>query len=222
MDVSHVAPGLEAAAAVREPIRKRLMEFAARHQSPFTRDDAAAALGVPRSTVAFHLERLAEVGLLDVRSERVNGKTGPGAGRPSKIYSRSPAEFGFSIPNREYDLMGDLLASTLEALPNTDGIRQALGEVSHRAGAAAGAAAGSFEQVLDRLGCEPVGDAAMSEGMGFANCPFGKLAAGHSDLVCAANHAYLVGAAEATGLPPGTVTLTPAKLGCCITIRVAN
>jgi predicted ArsR family transcriptional regulator len=222
MEVSQVAPGLEAAAAVREPLRKRLMEYAARHQSPFTRDDAAAALGAPRSTVAFHLERLAEVGLLDVRSERVNGKTGPGAGRPSKVYSRSPAEFGFSIPNREYDLMGDLLASTLEALPNTERVRDALGEVAYQAGLAAGEAAESFDAVLDRLGCEPVGDAALSEGMGFANCPFGKLAAGHSELVCSANHAYLAGAAEATGLPPEAVTLTPAKMGCCITIRRAN
>ena len=49
-----------------------------------TRDEAADALGVARSVAAFHLDKLAEAGLVEVRFERPTGRTGPGAGRPGE------------------------------------------------------------------------------------------------------------------------------------------
>jgi predicted ArsR family transcriptional regulator len=110
------------------------------------RDEAAAALDQSRSVVAFHLDKLVQAGLLDVRFERTSGRTGPGAGRPSKLYGRSGREINVSLPPRQYDLAGSVLADAVigadaEKIP----VRQALADVARRAGrdAAVGAPAGS-------------------------------------------------------------------------------
>src|SRR4051794_14547108 len=78
-----------AVAALAEPTRRRLYEYVVRRPHPVSRDDVAGALGVPRPTAAFHLDRLVSDGLLDVHYERRTGRTGPGAGRPAKLYRRS-------------------------------------------------------------------------------------------------------------------------------------
>src|SRR5918911_1365062 len=92
-----------ALAAAADPTRRALLSLVSRSPTPVGRDAAAAALGIPRATAAFHLDRLVEAGLLDSRFLRVNGRAGPGAGRPAKLYSRTGAEVGVSIPERHYD-----------------------------------------------------------------------------------------------------------------------
>jgi 3-phenylpropionate/trans-cinnamate dioxygenase ferredoxin reductase subunit len=77
------------------------------------------ALGIPRSVAAFHLDKLAEVGVVDVRFERAGGRTGPGAGRPSKLYRPAQEEVVASVPDRHYDLAGSLLASAVADSANT-------------------------------------------------------------------------------------------------------
>src|ERR1700741_2219252 len=74
-----------------------------------SRDDAADALDLARSVAAFHLDKLVDAGLADVRFERLTGRSGPGAGRPAKLYRRSAKEVGVSLPERRYDLAGELL-----------------------------------------------------------------------------------------------------------------
>ncbi len=76
-------------------------------------------MDVPRSTAAFHLDRLADEGLLDVVYERRTGRSGPGAGRPSKLYRRSDREVSVSLPDRRYGLAGQLLAAALEEAEGT-------------------------------------------------------------------------------------------------------
>ncbi|MDQ4085067.1 MAG: transcriptional regulator, partial [Actinomycetota bacterium] len=91
-----------------------LYEHVVRQAEPVSRDAAAAAAGVPRSTAAFHLDRLAEQGLLEVVYERRTGRSGPGAGRPAKLYRRSARAVAVSLPGRRYDLAGELLAGALD------------------------------------------------------------------------------------------------------------
>src|ERR671929_1773087 len=93
------AARIAALAALAEPTRRRLYEHVARQPEPVSRDDAAQALGIPRATVAFHLDRLVDDGLLDVHYERRTGRVGPGAGRPSKLYRRSGAAVAVSLPD---------------------------------------------------------------------------------------------------------------------------
>src|ERR671932_509869 len=85
---------LTAVAALAEPTRRRLYDHVVRQPDPVGRDEAAAAVGVPRATAAFHLDRLADDGLLDVVRQRRTGRSGPGAGHPAKLYRRGRAAAG--------------------------------------------------------------------------------------------------------------------------------
>jgi predicted ArsR family transcriptional regulator len=57
---------------------------------PVGRDAVAARVGVGRTLAAFHLDKLAAAGLLTISFARPPGRTGPGAGRPAKLYRRAP------------------------------------------------------------------------------------------------------------------------------------
>src|SRR5262245_29925033 len=100
-------------AALDQPLRRDLYRFLAAAEGWTSRDEAAIALGVPRSVAAFHLDKLAEAGVVEVRFERTSGRRGPGAGRPSKLYRPSPDELTASVPERRYDLAGALLATAV-------------------------------------------------------------------------------------------------------------
>ena len=57
---------VSAVASLDEPTRRRIYDHVGAQGAPVSRDDVAVALDVPRRTVAFHLDRLAELGLLAV------------------------------------------------------------------------------------------------------------------------------------------------------------
>src|SRR3954447_11249276 len=97
-------------AALAEPIRRALYRFVVAQPGPVNRDEAAAGSGVARHVAKFHLDKLVEDGLLEVTYARPAGRGGPGAGRPAKLYRRSPLELAVSLPPREYELAGRLLA----------------------------------------------------------------------------------------------------------------
>src|SRR3954464_11082866 len=87
-----------AVAALAEPTRRRLYDFVVRSPQPVSRDDVAGATGVPRPTTAFHLDRLVTAGLLDVHYKGLSGRTGPGAGRPAKLYRRAERASSAPLP----------------------------------------------------------------------------------------------------------------------------
>ena len=80
------------------------------------RDEAAGAVGVSAALAAFHLDRLVETGLLVPEYRRLSGRTGPGAGRPAKLYRRAPREVSVSLPERRYETAARLFAETMEGL----------------------------------------------------------------------------------------------------------
>jgi predicted ArsR family transcriptional regulator len=89
---------------------------------PVSADDAAAALGVHRSVARSRLERLLRAGLLESSFSRLNGRAGPGAGRPAKLYSVAPEAQALEFPPRHFPA---LVARLLDELP-TDGREEAL------------------------------------------------------------------------------------------------
>src|SRR3954466_15657930 len=113
------AAQVSAVAALAEPTRRLLYDHVVGQDGPVSRDEAARATGVPRATVAFHLDRLVDEGLLDVVFERRTGRTGPGAGRPAKLYRRSGCSVSVSLPERRYDLAGELLAASVAEAERT-------------------------------------------------------------------------------------------------------
>jgi predicted ArsR family transcriptional regulator len=113
-------------AALDQPLRRDLYRLLADRDGWVTRDEAAEALGVARSVAAFHLDKLADAGAVEITFERTTGRTGPGAGRPAKLYRRGTAELSVSVPDRRYDLAGSLLATAIAESERTGRSRRRL------------------------------------------------------------------------------------------------
>src|SRR5215469_17756048 len=106
---------LTADSSLGAPVRARLYLIVSASPEPTGRDEAATAAGIGRPLAAYHLDKLVELGLLTASYQRPAGRTGPGAGRPAKVYVRSGREFAVSVPPREYELAARLLAAAVDA-----------------------------------------------------------------------------------------------------------
>ena len=219
-------------AALDQPIRRELYELLRASDGWTSRDEAAAALGIPRSVAAFHLDKLAEVGVVQTHFERRTGRQGPGAGRPSKLYRPADGELAASVPARHYDLAGSLLAAAIDestrlGVPVAECVRRAARTagrlIGEEAADAVDAARGAVErrqavmEVLARHGYEPT--LVKRREIALANCPFHRLAEAHRDLVCGMNLDFLAGLLEGIGSTVDlTARLEPSPGFCCVRI----
>jgi predicted ArsR family transcriptional regulator len=199
-----------------DPVRRAVFDLVSGSQTPVSRDEAAEALDLTRRAAAFHLDRLAEQGLVAVEFRRLTGRTGPGAGRPSKLYRRAADEVAVTIPERHYDLAGELLAAAVEESTRSgEPARDALMRLAADAGRDLGMEAGTLEALLKDTGYAPRPDG--QGGIVLANCPFHRLAQRHTDIVCHLNLELVRAAAEAVD-DPHTVVLDPGAGRCCVHI----
>jgi predicted ArsR family transcriptional regulator len=216
----HLPERVAAVSALSDPARRAVYEFVNRSTEAVGRDATAAAVNLPRSTVTFHLERLAAVGLVEVEFRRLSGRTGPGSGRPAKLYRRAGGEVSVSLPARRYDLAGDLLAGAIEHNLETGmPVREALHDVAGAAGRLRGAEFDSLLVALEENGFEPVAEGA---DVVLGNCPFHRLAQRHTDLVCELNYDLVRGLAEGSGDTDHAVRSDPGAGRCCIRIHDAG
>ncbi|MFD5541988.1 helix-turn-helix transcriptional regulator [Streptomyces sp. NPDC127079] len=191
-----------------DPVRRRLYRHVAATPGAVGRDAAAEAVGVTRSLAAFHLDKLVEAGLLDVSFQRLSGRTGPGAGRPAKVYRRAEGEHSVSVPPRSYDAAGRLLAEVVE----NAGLDRELQAAAKAAGAAdPDAGADDLVEVLRDRGYQPFWD---GETLRLHNCPVHALAGEFPALVCGMNLALLEGLAAEQWSP----TMDPCPGGCCVSL----
>ncbi len=222
VDASKEVPDADvsAVAALDEPTRRRLYEHVVRQPGPVGRDEAAEALGLARQTAAFHLDRLAAESLLDVVYERRSGRTGPGAGRPAKLYRRSARQVAVTLPERRYELAGRLLAQAVEASAATgEPVRDALHRKAEELGSQLGAqAAADLVDLLERHGFEPRHE---DEAIVLVNCPFHALAREHTETVCGMNLHLLRGVLRGLGETGFEACLAPQAGRCCVTLRPA-
>jgi predicted ArsR family transcriptional regulator len=212
------ARSVAAVAALAEPTRRRVYDHVVRQEWPVSRDDAAAALALPRATAAFHLDRLVADGLLDACFERRTGRTGPGAGRPAKVYQRGASAVTVSLPERRYDLAGELLADALaeaagSGAPPVQVLDRGARQRGRELGSQAGAGRGAALRLLEEYGYEPRPD---GDAIGLANCPFHALAGRQPDLVCGMNLRLLEGVLDGVGERGLTARLCPPDGGCCV------
>ena len=219
-------------AALAQPLRRDLYALLVERDDWVSRDDAAEALDVPRSVAAFHLDKLVEAGLVDVRFERPPGRGGPGAGRPAKRYRRSTREVTVSLPDRHYDLAGALLADAIsDATASGRPAQIALADAASRTGRDMGRAvraelvttsspeAGRAAAVtaLERLGYEPH---QRGNDIVLVNCPFHRLAQRHRPLICGMNLDLLTGLIEGVGAEGHlSAGLEPAEGLCCVRLE---
>ncbi|MFI9786366.1 helix-turn-helix transcriptional regulator [Kitasatospora sp. NPDC051984] len=192
--------------ALGDPVRRRLYRLVAAAPEEVGRDAAAEAAGISRSLAAFHLDKLVEAGLLVVSYRRLSGRTGPGAGRPAKLYRRVEGEFAVSVPPRSYDTAGRLLAETVERA----GLERELQAAAKAEGVAAATGA-DLEGVLRARGYAPFWD---GEVLRLRNCPFHALAQEFPGLVCGMNLALLDGLAGEEWTP----AMETCAGGCCVAL----
>ncbi|MGY2704112.1 helix-turn-helix transcriptional regulator [Nocardioides sp. HB32] len=218
MDLSRAA----SVGALADPTRRSLYEYVATRHAPVGREEAAAALELPLHTVKFHLDKLVGAGLLATEFRRLGDRTGPGAGRTSKLYRRAEGEVSVSLPDRRYDLVGHILASGVERASAGTSLDEAIDAAAGETGRDLGAEAApgdvaAFAQLLAAQGFEPrvEGDTVL-----LANCPFDTLAKSHTALVCGLNRAFVQGVADGIGCGV-TACLEPEPGQCCVKARVS-
>ncbi|WP_428949992.1 helix-turn-helix transcriptional regulator [Streptomyces sp. cg35] len=224
---------IDAIAALHDPVRRRLYEYVAAQGREVGRNEAAEAAGVTRTLAAHHLDKLTEAGLLESGSRRLTGRSGPGAGRPAKVYTRVRTERAVSLPARDYRTAAELLAEAAEEA----GLDAGLCAAARRRGEAlrgSAAPCADLEQAMKILaarGYEPhAEDAENSQGEGepgeaarvirMRNCPFHAVAERFPPLVCGMNLALLEGLLGAGG-PVGTrMDARPGE--CCVVIEASK
>lgn len=201
---------LEAIASLAEPVRQNLYQFVASSSDPVGRDEAAEGVGVSRQVAAYHLDRLAEDGLLNVEFRRLSGRDGPGAGRPSKLYLRSDRSYHVSVPARRYDLAAQIL---LKAVRTADINDSDLMEVARSTGRGMGAS--GLEDALEATGYEPVDEEGETR---FRNCPFHALRDQDRETTCGLNLALVEGIVEGAGSGL-KAKLVPSDEYCCVRLQ---
>jgi predicted ArsR family transcriptional regulator len=221
MSLSPGGPDLAPLSSLDDPVRRRLYEIVTSQPGPVSRDEAASAAGIGRALAVYHLDKLVESGLLTASYQRPPGRSGPGAGRPAKLYARSDREFAVTVPPREYELAARLLAQAVEADPS-DRSRAALAEAARRLGTELGGAfrSGAAERdvtgVLTQHGYEPCHG---TDGViRLRNCPFHQLTEQHRELVCGMNLALVEGLVAGLGADGRRPALDPRPGHCCVAI----
>jgi predicted ArsR family transcriptional regulator len=218
---------VDAVALLGEPVRRRLYDYVAAQTESVSREQAAKAVGIKRPLAAFHLDKLAEEGLLEVEFRRLSDRRGPGAGRPAKLYRRSSREVSVSLPHREYELAARVFAEALSTEDSPAPVRDAAGslgkEMADKARERAGRHKGAknltrtAEEVLRDYGYEPFHD---EEGnIRLRNCPFHLLSQQYTQLVCGMNLDIMQAMLRELGLERLEAELEPQPGMCCVAFR---
>lgn len=226
MSLTRNEADLASVSRLEDPVRGRLYTFVCGCSEPVGRDEAAAAAGIGRALAVYHLDKLVEAGLLTAGYRRPPGRSGPGAGRPAKVYSRSGSEFTVTVPAREYELAASLLVQAVAA--DHSGLTQAalqdaarqlgtdLGQQRRADGAQGDALRLDVESALSQYGFEPWHD---EEGtVRMRNCPFRRLAELRPEMVCHMNLALIQGLVMGLGADGLYPALDPNPGHCCVTI----
>jgi predicted ArsR family transcriptional regulator len=212
-------------AALAEPLRRRLYDVVARADDYVSREHAAKQAGVAVHTAKFHLDKLVEEGLLEVEYRKLTGRTGPGSGRPAKVYRRSDRELSVSLPARQYDLLSRILATAVAAATESgEPVNRVAAAVARAEGSRFGASHSSrarsdlarLSEALAAGGYEPQ---EVEGTLQLRNCPFHRVAQEQTELVCGLNLEYVAGVCDGLGCAGVQPELDPSPERCCVTAR---
>ncbi|HET8717869.1 MAG TPA: helix-turn-helix domain-containing protein [Nocardioidaceae bacterium] len=222
----HLAAVASGIGALADPARRALYGYVASAREPVSREQAATGCDLPVHSARFHLDRLVDEGLLEVEYKRLTGRTGPGAGRPAKLYRRAEREVSLSLPARHYEVVGRVLAAAADrTLQTGTPLAESLTGCARAAGGQLGAdlvgdlpgdGAARVEVALEACGYEPHPDGAE---LALANCPFDALAREHTSLVCGLNLDLLGGLLDVLEVGDREAVLAPRPGLCCVRVR---
>lgn len=196
-------PRLELLKALGDNTRYAIYLELARAPKPLATAEVADTLGLHPNTVRPHLERMRDVGLLEVSVDAQGA-----VGRPQHRYSLAPdaPSLGFEPP--AFPVLARMLLrlAATASLPAADAI-----EAGREHGAfdaarpdRAGACQEALTAELAELGFDPASVAEDdSLTVAFTRCPFRELAEAHPELVCSLHRGLVEGFVDARG--DGTV-----------------
>ena len=221
------AADIMAVELLAEPTRQQLYLYLRERQQPVGREEAARDTGIKPRLAAFHLDRMAEAGVLNVEYRRLSGRVGPGAGRPAKVYSLSSRSFSVEIPQTRYALAASMMATALaNGGPGPDGVEslqevatsvgERLGDEIRQQGRTKAARLEAVRGKLRQLGYEPLVHESGEWTM--RNCIFAELSASHRDIVCPMNAAFMTGLLKGAHLPSLHVERRMTRPGCCVSL----
>lgn len=211
-----------------EPTRRRVFQACRSAGSPLTREAVAHAVDISRRLAAFHLDVLADAGLLVVDYARPAGRGGPGAGRPAKRYAAVPVDLELSVPTRRYELAARILARGVSETDGGDAREhvlsvaraegERLGELRRPGGRmTATKTVDAVTDVLADVGYEPCHES--SSCVRLSNCPFDSVVEVATDVVCGLNCEFVSGVLTGLrGHPSVVAELDPAPGRCCVAI----
>jgi predicted ArsR family transcriptional regulator len=223
---------MAAIALLADELRQRLYRFVAAQPGPVTRDQAAAAVGISRKLAAFHLDKLTAAGLLETAAPDPASRR-PGPGRTPKAYRPAATEVAVSVPQRRYDLLGEVLAQAIVA----DGPASTTRHTAHHLARDRGQALGErvrAERRLGRLGPERALTVVteLLGACGYApvraptqlqlvlrNCPFRQLARRAPELVCSLNQEFVAGLLAGLRAYRVEAVLQPDPTRCCVLVQ---
>ncbi|MFI6508924.1 helix-turn-helix transcriptional regulator [Streptosporangium sp. NPDC050855] len=206
---------LDTVAVLHDPVRRAVYDYVASMGRDVGRNEAAEAVGVQRTLAAFHLDRLVEAGLLEAGFRRLTERTGPGSGRPAKVYRRAPGEWQVSVPARDYRALALVLAEAIEEFGEDERAERA----ARRAGAGLALEGEDLPGVLRRRGYQPYEEDGQVR---LRNCPFHLLAEEHPLLVCSVNLELCRGLLESLGRDVSSARLDPRPGECCVAFSKNN
>jgi predicted ArsR family transcriptional regulator len=194
------APGrLDLLKALGDNTRYAIYLELARSPHPIATAAIAEALDLHPNTVRPHLERMREVGLLEVRPAPAGG-----VGRPHHLYSLAPDAPALGLEQPAYPVLARMLlqlaadagldADAAVDAGRTQGAMFAAGHDPRRP-----CVDGAID-LLARLGFDPAEvDGADDVGVAFTHCPFADLAEANPELVCSLHRGLLEGFVDAVG-----------------------
>jgi predicted ArsR family transcriptional regulator len=193
------APRLELLKALGDNTRYAIYLELARAPMPLATAQVADTLGLHPNTVRPHLERMREVGLLEVVTEAQGT-----VGRPQHRYSLAPdaPSLGFEPP--AFPVLARMLLRLAAAaqLPASDAVEAGRehGATSAERRGPSGSCAAALTAELATLGFDP--EAVVEAGsatIAFTRCPFRELAEANPDLVCSLHRGLVEGFVAARG-----------------------
>lgn len=230
-DLDGFAERVSRVSALADPIRRALYHFVAHQAGAVSRDQAAAGLDIPRHTAKFHLDKLVDEGLLTPEFKRLSGRSGPGAGRPAKLYRRVRKEVNVTLPRRRYDLAGHVLADTLGRIQAGTPVTSAVADAVENAADVVISSwpptepteAEQLVGVLARLGYEPRAERADGgDRVRLSNCPFQQLSDDHVDVICPLNQQFVAALGRQLGCTDVHPTAVERGTGCCVALQPAT
>jgi predicted ArsR family transcriptional regulator len=173
----------------------------ARSSSPRSTAEVAETLGLHANTVRPHLERMREVGLLDVHSDNRGS-----VGRPQNRYALAADAPSLGLEPPAFPVLARMLNEVAAAAG-------AAADLSAEAGADQGRAMAEAYGTRPRAGCVEAVTAMLAElgfdpavvhddglaTIAFTHCPYAELAAAHPEVVCQLHRGLVQGFVESIG-----------------------